>query len=75
MNLKRKGDPQGGRTHFRSDRIQQEGGKWYFSTREGTLEGPYDTVYRAQEALQAYITAARFELISPNSNLSLVDNT
>ncbi|WP_240458366.1 DUF6316 family protein, partial [Pseudomonas aeruginosa] len=28
-------------TRFRSDRISSVNGQYFFSTREGTLEGPY----------------------------------
>ncbi len=30
-------------TRFRSDRISSVNGQYFFSTREGTLEGPYFT--------------------------------
>ena len=30
-------------THYRSDRVSAVNGQYFFSTREGTLEGPYFT--------------------------------
>ncbi|MDZ7782979.1 MAG: DUF6316 family protein [Halioglobus sp.] len=62
------------RTFFRSDRLQQDGGKWYFYTREGTMEGPFEDKVEALEALDKYITIMNLELIEPDSNLSLADN-
>ena len=35
-------------THYRSDRISSVNGQYFFSTREGTLEGPYFTRRRAR---------------------------
>jgi hypothetical protein len=32
--------------HFRTDRITIENGFYYFTTREGTQEGPFKTVHR-----------------------------
>ena len=74
MSRKRKNDPPGARTRYRTERLQQEGDQWYFSTREGTLEGPYDSQHRADEALRAYITSVRFALVDEDSKLALLDN-
>ncbi|VEF12219.1 thiolase-like protein [Pseudomonas fluorescens] len=41
-------------TRFRSDRVCRVNGELYFSTRENTLEGPYDSQVIDQE-IQAYI--------------------
>ncbi|EKF73067.1 thiolase [Alcanivorax hongdengensis A-11-3] len=40
---------------FRSDRFFNEGGKWYFSTREETVEGPFDSRADAEQELMMYI--------------------
>ena len=74
MTIKRKTDESETRTFFRSDRLQQDGGKWYFYTREGTMEGPFEDKVEALEALDKYITIMKLELIEPDSNLSLADN-
>jgi len=73
MASHRKGDPPGAKTHYRTDRLQQDGGKWYFSTREGTLEGPYEDRFEAVEALEKYISIKRLNLLDPDSDLSLSD--
>ncbi len=41
--------------YFRSDRISTINGRFYFATREGTLEGPYRTREEALWAIDAYI--------------------
>lgn len=43
------------RTRFRSDRITCENGRFFFSTREGTLEGPYLSREQAEVAAALYI--------------------
>ncbi len=40
---------------FRADRFFKDGGKWYFCTREGTLEGPYELRSEAECKLDEYI--------------------
>ncbi|VVM60143.1 hypothetical protein PS645_01213 [Pseudomonas fluorescens] len=42
-------------THFRSDRMCRINGELYFSTRENTLEGPYENAEVAAREIQAYI--------------------
>ena len=44
---KRSTDPTSA-TRFRSDRISSVNGQYFFSTREGTLEGPYFTCFDAE---------------------------
>jgi hypothetical protein len=41
--------------HFRSDRIVQENGAFYFATREGTVEGPFRSREQAEVAAAVYI--------------------
>lgn len=43
-------------THYRSDRISAVNGQYFFSTREGTLEGPYFTRFDAEREVVQYIT-------------------
>jgi len=74
MTDKRETDTTASRTYFRSDRLQQDGGKWYFYTREGSMEGPFEDKVEALEALDKYITIMKLELIEPDSNLSLADD-
>ena len=51
---KRKDDPRT-RTVYRSDRFVEEGRNWFFYTREGTLEGPFDDRIAAEIHLHKYI--------------------
>ncbi len=51
-------------THFRSDRMCRVNGELYFSTRENTLEGPFENMETAELKIQAYI--ARMLLLRTN---------
>lgn len=42
-------------THFRSDRISTINGRFFFTTREGTLEGPYFSRSEAERSIPRYI--------------------
>ncbi len=44
-------------TRFRSDRFFVVDKKWYFTTREGTNEGPFDSPESAQWGLTRYLMA------------------
>ncbi|MFV3412268.1 DUF6316 family protein [Pseudomonas nitroreducens] len=46
-------------THYRSDRISAVNGQYFFSTREGTLEGPYFTRFDAEREVAQYIDRMR----------------
>ncbi|HBN8234741.1 TPA: hypothetical protein L3677_004038 [Pseudomonas aeruginosa] len=46
-------------TYFRSERISSVNGQYFFSTREGTLEGPYFTRYDAEREIDTYIRRMR----------------
>ena len=46
-------------TNYRSDRISAVNGQYFFSTREGTLEGPYFTRFDAEREVAQYITRMR----------------
>ncbi|KRW59832.1 DUF6316 family protein [Pseudomonas sp. TTU2014-080ASC] len=54
MNIKRERDTSTS-THYRSDRISAVNGQYFFSTREGTLEGPFFTRADAEREVQRYI--------------------
>ncbi len=47
-------DPAAG-THYRSERVSAVNGQYFFSTREGTLEGPYYTRVDAEREIAFYI--------------------
>ncbi|MBF7729516.1 DUF6316 family protein [Pseudomonas sp. N040] len=42
-------------THYRSKRISTVNGQYFFSTREGTFEGPYFTHNDAEREIALYI--------------------
>jgi len=58
MAIRRKDDPQVGRSWFRTERVTQEGGQWFFHTREGTLEGPFKCRMTALNQLETYVRLA-----------------
>ncbi|WP_095048577.1 DUF6316 family protein [Pseudomonas sp. Irchel s3h9] len=41
--------------HFRSDRVCRINGELFFSTRENTLEGPFESAVQIEKEIQAYI--------------------
>ncbi|EON91174.1 hypothetical protein MARLIPOL_15302 [Marinobacter lipolyticus SM19] len=43
------------RNWFRSDRFTTINGQWFFQTREGTFEGPFDSVNEAQMELMLFL--------------------
>lgn len=51
-------DPSAG-THYRSDRVSAVNGQYFFSTREGTLEGPFFTRVDAEREIAQYIRRMR----------------
>jgi len=60
--------------YFRSpSRFFQEGGLWFFYTREGTVEGPFGDKRQAEKMLESYIQTmtSRF---APPAELKLVDD-
>ena len=40
---------------FRTDRIIQHDGEWFFCTREGTIQGPFVDQFEADYQLKTYI--------------------
>lgn len=54
MPKKRRGDARP-RPVYRTERVVEDGGKWYFYTREGTLEGPFDGELEAEIQIETYI--------------------
>ena len=43
------------RTYFRTDRMVLQNGQWYFTTREGLMQGPFATKAEAERELNEYI--------------------
>jgi len=69
MAKRRKDDGPDGRLYFRSERIMQEQGRWYFLTRERTREGPFET------RMDAPISGWRRWACSSESNSAAVPNS
>ncbi|WP_271411090.1 DUF6316 family protein [Pseudomonas sp. Q1-7] len=42
-------------THYRSERVSAVNGQYFFSTREGTLEGPFFTRVDTEREIALYI--------------------
>ena len=70
MNEKRKDDNEE-HVWFRSPRVFQNQGQWYYSTREGTFEGPFIDEARTREKLEAYSRTMGSEF-APRGDLKLV---
>jgi hypothetical protein len=51
---KRNDDP-GATTHFRSERVSVVNGQFFFTTREGTLEGPFFSREEALNQIDRYV--------------------
>lgn len=51
---KRNDDP-GASTHFRSERVSVVNGQYFFTTREGTLEGPFFSREDALHQIDRYL--------------------
>ena len=60
------------RAYFRGDRFTQEDGKWFFYTREGTVEGPCDSMMQATLRLENYIKVVESGLVPDSDELSLM---
>jgi hypothetical protein len=49
----------------------QEGGKWYFHTREGSIEGPFDCRVDAIHQLEVYVRLAENDLLNKAYNFAM----
>ncbi len=58
-------------TKYRTGRYYKDGEKWYFYTREGTMEGPFAFKQEAEERLENYKKIMASGFIPPDSNLSI----
>lgn len=43
------------KTRFRSDRFFCEDGQWFFTTREGDVQGPFESRAEAEQELEMYL--------------------
>lgn len=60
-----------GDTPYRSERICQENGQWYFHTREGALVGPFKDMAETRKALAVFLAEMMHE--SRTEKISLSD--
>ena len=67
MASRRADDPIDSHSWFRTDRLVEEGGKWYFLTREGTVEGPFDSRMEAVERIDLYARVMSADLLPAES--------
>jgi hypothetical protein len=58
-------------TRFRSGRFFKNNGKWYFNTREGTMEGPFEEQTEAESKLNEYIKIMNSGFLPRDSELAL----
>lgn len=58
-------------SRYRSERLVADGGKWYFLTREGAVEGPFDCEADAVEQLEVYVRLAVNDLLLQESDLTV----
>ena len=62
MKEKRKDDLKA-QIRFRSDRMFKHNNKWFFCTREGTLQGPFQDQFEANYELKMYLDAMASDLV------------
>ena len=59
------------KTLFRTSRFVQNAGKWFFFTREGTMEGPFGFKHEAEERLEIYKRVMASGFMPPDSELTI----
>ncbi len=62
MKVKRKGDFRM-EARFRSERMYKYNNKWFFCTREGALQGPFQDQFEANYELKMYLDAMASDLV------------
>ena len=70
---RRQEDGPGSRTNFRTERMFESAGGWYFYTREGSTEGPYESQLDAQQRLDVYTEIMNLKLLPADSDLSMTN--
>ena len=70
MNNSRANDVQA-YSRYRPSRFFKDGNKWYFQTREGSLEGPFELRVEAEDRLQTYIQVLNSGFYDTESVLTL----
>jgi len=67
----RSGEPD--KSYFRCDRFAQVNGRWFFSTREDTVEGPFVTHEDAENAVERYVRVLNSDLFNDGEMDSIND--
>ena len=70
MTDDRKSDKES-RAWFRSSRFFKQQSKWFFYTREGTMEGPFAELQDAENRLTEYINIMNSGFMPDDSELNL----
>jgi Domain of unknown function (DUF6316) len=74
MAGKRHTDIETARLWFRAgSRVFEEGGHWYFNTRERTVEGPYADKQSAERFLESYVQVMSSKFV-PSMEFSLMED-
>jgi len=63
MEGRRKTDYQDIASYFRSDRVIERDGEWFYYTREGTIEGPFRDRIHLMNRLDMYLKAVSSGLL------------
>ena len=71
MAARRKDDAPISRTRFRTERLLQDGGCWFFLTREGTVEGPFGCRADAVEQLANYLALVQSGMLPEGAGAEL----
>ena len=58
-------------TRYRTGRFIENGGAWFFYTREGTMEGPFGFKHEAEERLEIYKKVMSSGFMPLNSELAI----
>lgn len=67
MKRKRRTDPEA-LSVYRAERVVSQGGKWFFYTREGTIEGPFRDKITCLNQLDVYIKVMQSGMLSEEND-------
>jgi hypothetical protein len=62
------------KVHFRTDRIFEANGHWYFLTREDTVEGPFGDELEANTQIEIYIQLMNSGMLPAVNSISLEES-
>ncbi len=67
-------DDNNSKVHFRTDRVFEANGHWYFLTREGTIEGPYGDELEANRQIELYIQLMNSGMLPAVNEVSMEES-